>query len=156
MLGKRGADPRACPCEVLVCSRLDGVCNVFRRLRRLSEFAMKRIAGVEPGDRQVEHVLVEIPCTPLTLSLKPLNAGPQHFTVENGAEIPGFCHAIDGSPIKLTVNDRCRFLNHTRSIVSDGRLLRLPVNASTYRFKCFLLSCGTYLVAISEFVRSVA
>ena len=51
VLGKRGADMRACPRKVPVFLNLGGVCNLFRRLRRLCEFAMKRIVGPEPRDR---------------------------------------------------------------------------------------------------------
>lgn len=79
MLGESGADRRACPRKVLVFPHLDGICNGFRRLRGLGKFTMRRISSVEPGDRQVEHIFVEIPCppyTPLPPSLQLFDAGP--------------------------------------------------------------------------------
>ena len=50
-----------------------------------ASFEMKRIVAVKLRNRQIKHVLVEMPCAPLALRLKLFNTGAQGLAVENAA-----------------------------------------------------------------------
>ena len=67
--------------------------------------AFARVCGIAYPARQVEHDLVEVPSTPLTLSLPMLNLLARHFAVQYSCQETSLLQRVHRGPIKHVVND---------------------------------------------------
>ena len=82
-LAEGSADALTGADEVLPFAQGDGCGDTLRPLGRGRESPMEAILGVEGGDGEGEHHLVEVSCAPLSAALQMLDASSSGFAVKD-------------------------------------------------------------------------